>query len=196
MFSRLLDLKAVFPQGIRITCTTRTDLYIAAIRRGGRRAGAPPPAGKPEQLARTIHENYNRTQLEATPSSPWPIPPGRSCPTILVIQHPSGPRAMSDKLTACGYAVGEPGGETRSPASPPSRLNPCPGRARQLVRRAPPERLVLRPREGRGAQAQPLYDTLRRTHREIKELDRDAVRNVSAIHSTEWRFTTPADHRE
>ena len=185
MFSRLLDLKAVFPQGIRITCTTRTDLYIAAIRRADGALVPRPLLENLEQLARTIHENYNRTQLERHPEQPLAYPTWEELPDDLKYSNIRQARAMFDKLTACGYAAGEPGGENEVAGFTPEQVESLArdehdswyAERRQSGWSFGPEKDV----EHKLSPYMIPYDGLTE---EIKELDRDAVRNVfPLIHS-------------
>lgn len=196
MFSRLLDLRAVFPRGIRVTCTTKAEAYAAGIRRRDAGLAPRPLLENLERLAKMIHADYNKKQLERHPDKPLEHPGWESLPDTLKYSNIRQARAMFDKLTACGYAAGEPG-------LPGEIGDFTPEQAERLARDEHDSWVAERkengwrygPEKDVEKKLSPYlvpYDAL---DEEIKELDRDAVRNVFPMMKLIGLGVYPAEQR-
>lgn len=179
LFHSLLDIKAVFPGDIRITCTTKTDLYVARIQREGGALLPRPLLENLEQMARTIHQNYNLVQAERHPGQPLEYPDWEGLPDTLKYSNIRQALAMFDKLRACGYVTGAPGGCDEVSGFTPEEIE-------RLARTEHDSWMDERTQD--GWKYGPVKDVEKKLSpyllpydaltEEIKELDRDAVRNV------------------
>lgn len=179
LFAQLLDVKAVFPQGIRVTCTTSDELYADRIRRRDGALVPRPLLENLEKLARRIHENYNKAQLERHPDKPLEYPDWDSLTASLKYSNIRQARVMFDKLTACGYVA--------APAGAPGEIDGFTPEQVEALARDEHDSWVAERQES-GWQYAPVKDAEKKLSpylipydqltEEVKELDRDAVRNV------------------
>lgn len=180
LFEKLLDVQAVFPAGISVTATTLSEQFVREIR-----SSAILPrllANNIEVLARRIHDNYNAVQLERYPELPLQHPTWDSLPDVLKYSNIRQAKAIADKLAQVGcYASAIDSSKT------PYTLTED---EVEFLSRYEHD-LWVEERKKTGWTIGPVKDTELKTTpylvpyddltEEIKELDRDTIRNIAPL---------------
>ncbi|MBR2668086.1 MAG: hypothetical protein IKD96_08035 [Oscillospiraceae bacterium] len=175
----LLDIGAVFPDGISVTATMETGQLIETIRRS---AVLPRLLVENiEALAKAIHADYNAKQLARHPGTPLTYPDWASLPDTLKYSNVRQAQSIVEKLRLIGCRVdvasGEPeymltGGDVERLARAEHELW-VEERLKNGWRYGPEKNV-----DGRISPYLVPYDLLTE---EIKELDRDTIRNIRPL---------------
>lgn len=102
LLSNTLSLSAVFPQGVRLSQTTSSDLYLKELIEKDEPA-ARPLLARLEEMAMIIHVNYNKKREEE--GQPVEYPTWESLPDALKYSNIRQARSVYAKLAHCGYIV-------------------------------------------------------------------------------------------
>lgn len=103
LFQRLLDLNSLFPEGLSLSATTQSEQYIAEIKASD--ILPRPLADSIELIARKIHEDYNAKQLERHPNTPLAYPSWESLPDTLKYSNIRQAHSIGDKLSKIGCCI-------------------------------------------------------------------------------------------
>lgn len=182
--SGLLDLEELFAQGFAISCETREGMAATA---GVMDEDAPilprQLLGNLEKLAAAIHEFYNQKQLERYPDKPLAYPHFSDLPDTLKYSNLRQARGIAKKLNLMGW-------EMRPRGSDGEEIAEIPDDVVELLAVFEHDEWV-RERLGNGwafgenkntekkiSPSLVPYDEL---SEEVKELDRDAIRNIPRL---------------
>jgi hypothetical protein len=180
LFLKLLNINEVFINSIKVTCTSRSDMYIDEIRNEDKYILPRPILENLEKMAKEIHQNYNLNQLKTNKDKPLEHPTWEDLPDSLKYSNIRQARAVFDKLRKYGYIATfeQPGREEITGFKP-----------EQLEELAIDEHNSWwAEREANGwtyaeeknveKKTSPYLVPYEKLSENIKELDRDAVRNV------------------
>lgn len=180
MFRKLLNLKEIFINEISITNTTKTELYIEEIRNKESQILPRPFIENIEQLAKQIHENYNSEQKNRNPNIPLEYPTWDSLTDSLKYSNIRQARGYFDKLKKLGYVA----------LANDSGLEEVHGFSKEQIEilARDEHQSWCEERKQNGWTYGSIKDVAKKTSpyivpydklsEEIKELDRDAVRNI------------------
>lgn len=104
-FHNVLDIDGIFAGSIHISATTKTEQYIEKMRKEEALILPRPFIEQVEQVAKRIHENYNKEQLAKYPDKPLEYPAWRSLPDDLKYSNVQQARGYFDKLKLVGYVA-------------------------------------------------------------------------------------------
>ena len=107
LFYHLLDIKALFRNGLDITATTLTEKLLDRIKEEGDQLIPRPLLEKMERLAKAIHEKYNESQKKRNPDQPLEYPTWESLPDSLKYSNVRQAMNMVDKLQKIDCIVAE-----------------------------------------------------------------------------------------
>lgn len=97
LFYRLLDIEPVFPSGLKVTSTTKTDQFISLVKK----SEVLPRllVSNIEELAIKIHNNYNEQQLLRNPDRVLEYPTWDSLPDTLKYSNVRQAQSIVEKLS-------------------------------------------------------------------------------------------------
>ncbi len=184
LFRKLLDMDALFPGGFSVCCEALDRLTVLSgdIKKS---AGIVPRPllDNLEKLAIAIHELFNQKQLERHPETPLSYPRFADLPDTLKYSNLRQAKSISDKLERMGWAM-------RSKGGPGAAIEKIPEEAVEALAVFEHDEWV-KERVGSGwvfgetkdaeKKRSPYivpYDALTE---EIKDLDRDTVRNIPRL---------------
>lgn len=102
----LLDIDDMFGDGVAITATTYTERYIEAL--NSAEDFVPRPLiSNIESMAQRIHSDYNQRQLSKHPDKPLEYPDWGTLPDTLKYSNLRQARAIVDKLAKLSYFIAE-----------------------------------------------------------------------------------------
>lgn len=105
LFAELLRTEDCFPEGITVTATTLTELYIEEIRE--KELLPRPMIGRIESIAEQIHAHYNAKELERHPDRPLEFPTWTQLPDTLKYSNVRQAQTYQEKLSVIGCYYGE-----------------------------------------------------------------------------------------
>lgn len=182
--SKLLDMEALFTGGFTIKCQTRSDLPLRRLVK--KEAGALFPRqllGNLEKLAAAIHDLYNQKQLERHPDQPLAYPQFDDLPDALKYSNLRQARGITKKLALMGW-------EMRPKGSQGEIILEIPEAAVEALAIIEHEDWVVERLESGWTfaevkdnenKASPYLVPYHELSEEIKNLDRDTVRNIPAL---------------
>lgn len=107
LFYKLLDLDSVFASGLNITATTLSEQYISNIKESKMLPRL--LASNIEKLAKQIFDDYNKTQLERNPNKELEYPSWDTLSDTLKYSNVRQAQSIVEKLAKIGCYVGEKG---------------------------------------------------------------------------------------
>jgi len=184
LFRSLLDMDALFPDGFSVNCEALDRLAVLSgdIKRDDSIVPRPLLTNL-EKLAAAIHELYSRKQLERYPDKPLQYPHFVDLPDSLKYSNLRQARSIADKLLLMGW-------EMRPKGSPGNMIEEIPGdivealaefEHEEWVRERVSSGWVYGEKKDVDKKISPYivpYDDLTE---EIKELDRDTIRNIPEL---------------
>ena len=179
LLRRLLALDEIFPAGIDVDNESLDSFVELTERLSG--ASPRPLLADLELMAIAIHARYNEHQLERNPAEPLAYPNFSDLPDNLKYSNLRQAQAIYERLEAAGYALRQAGGK--------GALYELPDEVVEQLARVEHDDWVaerkasgwtLGPRDPEKRTTPHLvpYDELTE---EIKELDRDAIRNIPEL---------------
>jgi len=102
---KVIDLYEIFPDGLNIATMTLSDLYIEDIAIKERDIQPRLLIENIEKLARMIHDDYNEKQLLRNPDIDLAYPSWESLPQTLKYSNIRQAKQMTEKLARLGYSV-------------------------------------------------------------------------------------------
>ena len=103
---KLLDIKALFPNGITINCECVDKLApLAANLKQNNKAAPRPLLNNLEKLAIAIHKQYNQKILEQNPDKPLAWPNFSDLPDTLKYSNLRQAHSIIDKLNLMGWTI-------------------------------------------------------------------------------------------
>lgn len=105
LFKKLLDIEEIFRDSVKVTCTTKSDVYIEEIRENDKYILPRPIIENLEKMAKVIHNNYNKNQLKAYQDKPLEYPTWETLPDTLKYSNIRQARGVFDKLNSYGYVA-------------------------------------------------------------------------------------------
>ncbi len=175
----LLAIDEVFPAGFDIDNESRGRL--ASLRQRLAEASTRPLLRDIEMMAIAVHARYNEHQLEANPGEPLLYPNFSDLPDDLKYSNMRQAQGIFDRLLRVGYTLG-PIGRKDALTELPEELVEVLARIEHedwvAERKSSGWRLGSRDAEKRTTPYLVAYDEL---PEDVKELDRDAVRNIPAL---------------
>lgn len=179
LLCKTLALSAVFPQGVQLSQTTSSDLYLNEIIETDELAARPLLAHL-EDMARIIHANYNKKR--ESDGQPVEYPTWELLPDTLKYSNIRQARGVYAKLAHCGYAV------SAEPEITNEIADFTPEQIEILAREEHDEWVIERLSNGwthgeRNAdkKTSPYLIPYMALPEGIKDFDRDAVRNIFPI---------------
>jgi hypothetical protein len=181
LLEKLLDIESLFADGLCINCEARTDLETSA----GIEAEDAPILPRQllenlEKLAIAIHNNYNKKQLERHPDQPLAYPEFSDLPDSLKYSNLRQARGIAKKLEIMGW-------EMRPKGSDGEPIREIPETAVELLAVLEHDEW-MRERLAGGwtygetkdvdQKTSPYLVPYQQLSEEIKNLDRDAIRNI------------------
>ena len=184
VLKKLLDMEALFRKGFSIQCETRKDAPTAYHLIQGQ-AGITPRLSLEhlEKLAAAIHDLYNQKQLEREPDQPLTYPAFADLPDTLKYSNLRQARSIAKKLDLMGWEIRPTGSEGEVITEIPDQVVETLAviEHEDWMR----ERLGYGWRYGEVKDEEnrisPYLVPYEQLSEEIKELDRDAVRNIPAL---------------
>lgn len=184
--NKLLNFKEIFEGNITVTATTKTDLYIANMTRKEVTLLPRPFLENIETLAKMIHAEYNKNQLLTNPDKPLEYPDWDSLPDSLKYSNVRQARAYFDKIEKLGFiALPKSNNERQITSFTQEQI--------EILARDE-HNSWFEERMGNGWIYGEKKDAVRKTSpymkpydeltEKIKELDRDAVRNIIPLLSS------------
>lgn len=107
LFNSVIDIKAIFDDGIKVNCLASSDLYIESIQQEDIRIAPRPLLKNIEKLAKLIHDDYNKKQIERNPDIVLKYPTWDSLTEDLKYSNLRQARSITDKLRYLGYTASE-----------------------------------------------------------------------------------------
>lgn len=107
LLNRILNLSDVFIDGVKVNCLASTDLFIESIQRQDAHIAPRPLLENIEKIAMAIHEDYLRKQKERNPNAESSLPPWDKLSQTLKYSNIRQARAITDKLNRLGYITCE-----------------------------------------------------------------------------------------
>jgi hypothetical protein len=184
LLSSLLHLESIFADGLSVLCETRNPLAGKV----GERLQALPASPRPlldnlEKLAIAIHENYNQKQVERNPDKPLAYPEWSNLPDSLKYSNLRQARGITAKLEFMGW-------EMRPMGSEGEVIKEITGEALELlsflehedwIRERLTTGWVYGEEKDTENKISPYLVPYHELKEEIKEYDRDSVRNIPAL---------------
>lgn len=106
LLSNILDLNDVFVDGLNVTCLASTDLFIEDIQRQDANIAPRPLLENLEKIAMAIHEDYLQKQRERNPDAPS-LPSWDKLSQSLKYSNIRQARTITDKLKRLRYTTAE-----------------------------------------------------------------------------------------
>jgi len=182
--AKLLDIDALFGKGFSIQCETRPDAPTAYRKIEGQAAITPRISLENlEKVAVAIHDLYNQKQLEREPNQPLAYPEFADLPDALKYSNLRQARSIAKKLDQMGWEMRPKGSEGELIAEIPEDIV----EALAVVEHEDwmQERLgngwrygEVKDQENRISPHLVPYEQL---SEKIKDLDRDAIRNIPTL---------------
>jgi hypothetical protein len=182
--SKLLDMQALFPEGFSIHCEMRESRVLPSAFNNPNTSILPRQLLKDlEKLAAAIHDLYNQKQLERHPEQPLAYPQFTDLPDALKYSNLRQARGIAKKLDQMGW-------EMRPKGSPGEMVTEIPEDVIEALAVVEHEEWMRERLEfgwtygetkDEKNKVSPYlipYDDL---SEEIKELDRDTIRNIPAL---------------
>ncbi len=180
----ILDLNAVFPDGFAAGCASKDALHPMVERLTPDAAAVPRPLFENmEQLAIAIHNLYNKQQLERHPDRPLDYPRFADLPDSLKYSCLRQARAIPDKLHSAGMTMlpRDSAGE-KIESFPTGLVETLSIMEHESWMK---ERLdggwTFSPTRDREKKLSPYLVPYKQLPDEIKELDRDTIRNIPVL---------------
>ncbi|MFA5523144.1 MAG: RyR domain-containing protein [Tissierellales bacterium] len=186
LFNSVIDIKALFKDGIKVECLAGSDLYIETIQEQDVKIAPRPLLINIEKIAKSIHADYNKNQIERNPDIELKHPTWESLPEDLKYSNIRQARTITDKLRYLGYSASEENeGGTEIKELEPSQIEYLSkiehdswvderskngwtyGEAKDIDNKISPHLIP--------------YEELTE---DVKELDRDTVRNIISLLNT------------
>lgn len=176
---QLLKLDQIFPGGVEVTVTTKSELLLSHIQSGERKLPRP-FLEHVEQMSRRIHERYNEAQKAAHPDEPLAYPDWESLSDDLKYSNIRQARSYFGYLEAAGMYAAQEGGKEKEVLEFPEELTEALARAEHenwMAERMEngwtygPEKDVERKRS-------PYLVPYEELSEEIRQLDRNAIGNI------------------
>ncbi|MCK9445178.1 MAG: RyR domain-containing protein [Tissierellaceae bacterium] len=102
---KVIDLYEIFPEGLNIDTMSLTDLYIEDIAINEKGIQPRLLIQNIEKLAKMIHDDYNKKQLLRNPDEDLAYPTWESLPQTLKYSNIRQAKQMTEKLVRLGYSV-------------------------------------------------------------------------------------------
>ena len=189
--SKILHLESVFDKSIAITCTTPVDLYIEDIFEREGDYLPRPLLENLEQMAKAIHESYNMMQLKRNPDRALEYPTWEGLQDTLKFSNIRQAKGVFEKLRKVGLLWFDEAQIAEGLSKGLREVHSFSEEQVEYLARIEHERWKEE-RYKDGWVYGPVRDAERKTSpylvpsydmipEEIKEYDRDAVRNVFAL---------------
>jgi hypothetical protein len=182
--SKLLDMEALFKGGFTIQCQTRADLLLPQLIKNEAAPLSPRQLlGDLEKLAAAIHDLYNKKQLERHPNQPLAYPYFSDLPDSLKYSNLRQARGIAKKLALMGW-------EMRPQGSDGDVILDIPESAVEALAIIEHEDWMAERLESgwtfgetkdEHQKVSPYLVPYQELSEDVKELDRDTVRNIPAL---------------
>ncbi len=175
----LLDIKGVFSEEIKISTLASTDLFVELIQKQDEEVSPRLLLRNIEKIAREIHNDYNKKQAERNPNAELEYPSWDALPESLKYSNIRQARDITEKLKGLGYSISETGRGNEITELTPDQVEMLAIKEHQSW---------VKEREDNGWKYGKVRDVEKKISpylvpyedlsEDIKELDRDAVRNM------------------
>jgi hypothetical protein len=183
-FNKLLDLRAIFDEGFFIGCESMSArASLASVRKMDNQIASRPLLDNLEKIAMAIHDSYNQKQQERHPNQALSYPQFSDLPDTLKYSNLRQARSIVGKVDFMGWEMRTLGSQGKVIASIPDDL------VETLAEMEHDEWMQERTRSGWNLGA--VKDTQKKItpylvpydelSEEIKEYDRDTVRNIPEL---------------
>lgn len=175
----LLKLDDVFPGGVRVSATTRSELLLSEIHANGKQLPRP-FLENVEQLSRRIHERYNEAQRATHPDRPLAYPDWESLSDDLKYSNIRQARSYFGYLESAGMYAARTGDAAREVRELPEEL------VEALARKEHENWMTERrdngwkygPQKDAARKLSPYLVPYEELPEDIRQLDRDAIGNI------------------